>query len=419
MVKKILIVSQYFYPEQFRINDIAFEWVERGYDVTVITGFPNYPEGKIYDGYGLFKNRKQKINGVKVYRIPLIPRGKGKLGLVLNYFSFPFFGFFWNLFTKTEADLVFMLETSPMNQCKIGVQYAKRHKVPCLLYVQDLWPENVEMITGIHSPLVVKPITRMVEKIYTGCTHIFGSSPSFVEAIRQHVPEKEAEKVHFWPQYAEDFYKPVEKEAHDGFVIAFTGNIGQAQGLEILPQAAAKLKVKGHEDITFLIVGDGRARESLEDTILSLDVLDSFIFTGRKLPSEIPGLLAKADAAFISFADDPIFAKTIPAKLQSYMACGMPIIASAIGETARVIEEADCGMCSPIGDVDGLVDSIIAMKETSGARRMDMGHHAIKYNREHFDKKLLMDIMDGYIHEGDPKEAEDVKASGDQEAGAN
>ena len=397
-MKKILIVCQFFYPEQFRINDIAFEWVERGYDVTVVTGIPNYPEGEFYKGYGLFRNRKQKINGVKVYRLPLIPRGHSKLGLVLNYLSFPVSGFFWNLFTKIDADLVFMLETSPMNQCKVGVQYAKRHKVPCLLYVQDLWPENVEMITGIHSPLIIKPITRMVEKIYDGCTHIFGSSPSFVEAIRQHVKPEEWDKVHFWPQYAEEFYAPVEKKPHEGFVIMFTGNIGQAQGLEILPRVAAKLQVQGHSDISFIIVGDGRARGSLEDAIAENDVDDMFIFTGRKLPTEIPELLATADAAFISFAPDDIFAKTIPAKLQSYMACGMPILASAIGETERVIREADCGLCSPIGDEDALIANILEMKATSGARLYDMGQHAAAYNAEHFSKKTLMDQMETYLN---------------------
>ena len=139
-MKKILVICQYFYPEQFRINDICSEWVKRGYDVTVLTGIPNYPQGRFYDGYGWFKKRRE---------------------IVLNYFSFPISGFFWNLFTRLKADYVFMFETSPMTQCKIGVRYAKKHRVPLYLYVQDLWPENVEIVTGIHSPLVIKPIDRM------------------------------------------------------------------------------------------------------------------------------------------------------------------------------------------------------------------------------------------------------------------
>ncbi|SDB38562.1 Glycosyltransferase involved in cell wall bisynthesis [Pseudobutyrivibrio sp. YE44] len=396
--KHILIICQYFYPEQFRINDMAFEWVKRGYKVSVVTGLPNYPEGKIYDGYGLFKKRKETINGVEVYRIPLIPRGNGKLGLVMNYFSFPFFGFFWNLFTKIKADEVFMFETSPMNQCKVGVAYAKKHKVPCYLYVQDLWPENVEMITGIHSPIVIKPIERMVRKIYKGCTHIWGTSPSFVTEIRKYVDEAEADKVSFWPQYAEEFYEPLPKKEHKGFNVIFTGNIGQAQGLEILPEAAKIIRSEGYKDIRFTIVGDGRARHSFENSITDAGVWDLFEFAGRVQPTEVPGYLAGGDAAFISFADDELFAKTIPAKLQSYMACAMPIIASAKGETARVISEADCGMCSDIGDAKALAENIIAMRKQSDARLRELGENAYAYNKEHFAKRKLMDEMDNYLN---------------------
>ncbi len=397
MKKHILIICQYFYPEQFRINDMAFEWVKRGYKVSVVTGLPNYPEGKIYPGYGLFEKRKETINGVDVYRIPLIPRGKGKVGLVLNYFSFPFFGFFWNLFTKIKADEVFMFETSPMNQCKVGVAYAKKHKVPCYLYVQDLWPENVEMITGIHHPLVIKPIERMVRKIYKGCTHIWGTSPSFVTEIRKYVDESEHDKVSFWPQYAEEFYEPLPKKHHKGFNVVFTGNIGQAQGLEILPQAAAIIRKEGIKDIRFTIVGDGRARHSFENSITKSGVWDLFEFAGRVKPTEVPDYLAGADAAFLSFADDELFAKTIPAKLQSYMACAMPIIASAKGETERVVTEADCGCCCAIGSAEDLAKSIIYMRNQSKTRLREMGENAYAYNKEHFSKKKLMNQMDDFL----------------------
>lgn len=396
-MKHILIICQYFYPEQFRINDMAFEWVKRGYKVTVVTGIPNYPEGKFYPGYGWFKRTKEVVNGVQIYRIPLIARGKGKLGLIMNYFSFPFFGFWWSMFTKIKADEVFMFETSPMNQCKVGVRYARKHKIPCYLYVQDLWPENVEMITGIHSPIVVKPIERMVRKIYKGCTHIWGTSPSFVEGIRKYVEAEEESKVSFWPQYAEEFYQPLPKVMHKGFNVIFTGNIGQAQGLDILPVAAKIIREQGIKNIRFTIVGDGRARKSFEESITKNGVWDMFEFAGRVQPMEVPGFLAKGDAAFISFADDELFAKTIPAKLQSYMACAMPIIASAKGETARIIKEADCGMCSSIGDAEELAVSIVAMSKMTQERISEMGQNAFEYNKSHFDKKTLMDEMDRYL----------------------
>ncbi|MDD3141870.1 MAG: glycosyltransferase WbuB, partial [Lachnospiraceae bacterium] len=148
MKKQILVISQYFHPEQFRINDICKEWVKRGYKVTVITGIPNYPQGKYYKGYGLLKKRKEIYKGIEVIRIPLIPRGKNTLMLVLNYSSFVIAGFFWEMFTKIKADLMFIFEVSPMTQALPGIWYAKKRKIPCYLYVQDLWPENVEIITG-------------------------------------------------------------------------------------------------------------------------------------------------------------------------------------------------------------------------------------------------------------------------------
>ena len=149
MFKRILVVSQYFYPENFRINDICKEWVKRGYKVTVLTGIPNYPKGKFYSGYNYKKNRKETWNGIDIIRIPIIPRGKTKFRLFLNYISFVYSGFWWKIKTKLKADLVFIYEVSPMTQALPGIWYGKKHNVPVFLFVTDLWPENVSTITGI------------------------------------------------------------------------------------------------------------------------------------------------------------------------------------------------------------------------------------------------------------------------------
>ena len=386
--KHILVVTQYFYPEPFRINDMCQEWVKRGYKVTVLTGIPNYPQGKFYEGYGYCRRRKETWNGIDIIRIPLIPRGHSAIGLICNYFSFVVSGYFWNLVNKIDADAVFNFEVTPMTQVKVGVWYAKKHKVPCFLYVQDLWPENVEIITGIHHPAILKPISRMVDKIYDGCDRIFVTSPSFEQAVFDRgVP---AEKVSYWPQYAEEFYRPIDKVVHDGFVIGFTGNIGTAQGLGILPQTAAKLKEAGKK-VKFKIVGDGRYKETLIKEIRGRDIEDYFEWVDRQPAENIPEILAECDAAFISFMDNPLFAKTIPAKLQSYMACGMPIIASATGETERIIREAGCGVCSQIGDADKLAENIVSLMNTDTA---SMGVKSRAYFVEHFDKTKLMDWMD-------------------------
>lgn len=403
--KHILVISQVFYPEQFRINDMCQEWVKRGYKVTVLTGIPNYPQGRFYDGYGFGKKRKESWNGIDIIRIPVIPRGKSKIGLVLNYFSFPISGFFWNMFNKIKADYCFMFETSPMTQCLIGVWYGKKYKVPLYAYVQDLWPENVEIVTGITSPIVIEPIQKMVDYIYKNCDEIFVTSPSFVRAVCDRKVKVPENKVHYWPQYAEEFYQPMEREAledipqTEAFKVIFTGNVGYAQGLDILPRTAAILKERDKK-VLFCIVGDGRYMEEFKKEIAKLQVEDVFCLTGRKPAEEVPKLLAACDAAFLSFMETKLFEMTIPAKLQSYMACGMPVIAAAAGETERVIKEAECGVCSSSGDEQALAESIERMMECSKDELEAMKKNSRECFEEHFEKKKLMDQMDRYFDEG-------------------
>ena len=398
--KHILVISQYFYPESFRINDMCIEWVKRGYKVTVLTGIPNYPQGRFYEGYGYTKRRKESWNGMEIIRIPLIPRGNSAFGMVCNYLSFVVSGFLWKVFTRVKADYVFMFEVSPMTQALVGVWYAKKHKIPCYLYVQDLWPESVEVVTGIRSKLVLGPIGRMVEYIYKRCDKIFTASQSMAEEIvKRNVSDH---KVEFWPQYAEEFYRPMEAEHNDiseKFVITFTGNIGYAQGLDILPRVAELLKQQ-NSNVIFKIVGDGRYKKGFEIDIKNKNVSEMFEVLGRKPAIEIPEILADSDAAFLSFADNPLFAKMIPAKLQSYMACGIPIIASVTGESKRIIENAECGICCSIGDTRGLRDAIVKISRMQKDERQILGENARKYCEKHFDKKTLMDYMERYFRRG-------------------
>lgn len=389
--KHILVVSQYFYPEQFRINDICTEWVKRGYKVTVLTGIPNYPQGEYFEGYDLLHKRTEEWNGIKIVRIPLIARGHSSIGLVANYLSFVISGYLWKCLTKIKADYVFTFEVSPMTQALIGVWYAKKHKIPHYLYVQDLWPENVETVTGIHSPFILKPIGKMVDYIYKNCAQIFATSPSFVKEIcKRGVQEI---KVHYWPQYAEEFYRPVEKEAvpeipDDGsFKIIFTGNIGTAQGLEILPRAAELLDA---ENIKFVMVGDGRYLETFVNEVNKRKVQDKFIMIPRQPAERIPKLLAACDAAFLSFQNEELWTMTIPAKLQSYMACGMPVIAAASGETERIIEEAECGRSCEIGNPEALSDAIRKLMRTDLSV---MKKNSRSYFENNFDKQMLMEKM--------------------------
>lgn len=397
----ILVIAQYFYPEQFRINDICTEWVKRGYKVTVITGIPNYPEGKYYDGYGLFKKRKETYNGIDIIRIPLIPRGNNAIMLVLNYLSFVVSGFFWKVFTKVKADYVFIFEVSPMTQALPGVWYAKKMDVPCYLYVQDLWPENVEIITGISNKRIIGSIGKMVDYIYKRCTKIFTTSKSFVESIHNRgVP---IDKIEHWPQYAEDFYTTLEKLSiveivNDGaFNIVFAGNIGIAQGLDILPKAAEMIRNKTDKKIRFNIIGDGRYKNDFINIVQSKELNEMFNFIPKQPATRIPEFMAASDAAFLSLTDNPLFEMTIPAKLQSYMACGIPNIASAAGETAKIIKEANAGLCGSPGNAEELADNIVKLSNKSKMELKELGDNARKYYELHFKKDMLLDIMDKYF----------------------
>ena len=406
MKKRLLVISQYFYPEQFRINDLCKEWVKRGYDVTVVTGIPNYPTGKFFKGYSWLKKRKEEYEGIHIIRLPLIPRGHSSLMLALNYVSFVISGWFWSHFTRVKADKVFIFEVSPMTQALVGVWDKRRKKVPCFIYVQDLWPENVEIVTGIHNKRIIHAIDKMVDYIYRNCELILATSPSFVKRIekRESAWRNKKSKVKYWPQYAEDFYKPAARKPlsdmpqDDSFKIAFTGNIGYAQGLDILPKTAVILKEKGI-NCSFIIIGDGRYRETLEREIHAADVQDMFYMLGRKKPEEIPDYLAWCDVTFISFADNSLFEMTIPAKLQSYMACGILILASASGETKRIVQEADCGLVCKMGDAEALAEGIEIFKATKAERQKEMGNNALLYYEKKFNKKKLLDEIEKYFQQ--------------------
>jgi glycosyltransferase involved in cell wall biosynthesis len=376
--------------------------VKRGYKVTVVTGIPNYPQGKYYDGYGLFKKRKEAYNGMEIIRIPLIPRGNNVIMLALNYLSFVVSGFLWKAFTKIKSDYVFIFEVSPMTQALPGVWFAKKRKIPCYLYVQDLWPENVEIITGIKNKKIIGAIGKMVDYIYRGCTRIFATSESFVKSIHdRRVP---LDKIEYWPQYAEDFYIPIEEMSipeipkDDAFNIIFAGNIGAAQGLDILPKAAEIIKSKTEKKIRFNIVGDGRYKKEFVN-IVNVKGLDKmFNFIPKQPATRIPEFMAASNAAFLSLTNSPLFAMTIPAKLQSYMACGIPNIASAAGETAKIIKESNSGLCGKPGDAEELADNIINLANKSKEELIQLGDNARKYYDSHFNKNILLDKMDIYLN---------------------
>lgn len=402
-MKHILLVSQYFYPETFRINDIATEWVRKGYKVTVLTGIPNYPQGEYYEGYSKTEKRKEKWNGIRIIRLPIEPRKTGSVNLVRNYMSFVTKGRRWVRKTNLKADIVFTYEVSPMTQALVGVWYAKKRKIPHILYVTDLWPENVEIITGIHNKLFLGSIQKMVDYIYRRSTRILTSSRSFIRAIRKRGISED--RIEFWPQYAEDFYRPTERISSsvipdDGICnLVFAGNMGFAQGLGILPEAAARLKKDGVR-VRFNMIGDGRYLPELKQKIRESGVGSYFNFIERKPAEEIPGYLAAADALLITLSKSEVFSITIPAKTQSCLACGKPILVSADGEVQQIIKDAKAGLVSDSEDVSGLVKNIKLLSSMDQKRREELGKNALAYSEAHFNKEILLARMDQILQGG-------------------
>ncbi len=402
MKKHILIIAQYFYPEQFRINDICKEWVQKGYKVTVITGIPNYPQGKYYNGYGLFKKTKDTYEGVDIIRIPLIPRGSSSIMLALNYLSFVISGYFWSLFSKIKADYVFVYEVSPMTQALPGVWYAKKRNIPCYLYVTDLWPENVEIVAGIKNKKIINLIGAMVDYIYKRCDRIFTSSHSFIESIESRGVN--SDKLEYWPQYAEDYYKPIDRinvnvpeiPQDDIFNIIFAGNVGYAQGLDILPKAAKILKDMSIK-VRFNIVGEGRYKNSLIETTRNYEVSEYFNFISKQPPERISDFMAVSDATLISLSKSKVFSITLPAKTQSCLACGIPVIVAADGEIQKVIAESQAGVCGDAGDAIGLAENIKKMVGMSIDERQNMSLNAVNYYNNNFDKTSLLNKMDTWF----------------------
>lgn len=393
---RILIVCQYFWPENFRINDLALSLHQRGHEVEVLTGIPNYPEGKFFSGYGFFKKTRQDYQGVKVIRVPLIPRGKSSnLRLILNYLSFVFFGVLIAPFVcRGKYDAVFVYETSPILMAIPAILLKKIRKMPLILYVLDLWPESISAVGAIKSPTILNGVSKIVRFIYKHCDQILVTSPGFIDRVKAHGVEES--RINYWPQWAEDHYQIIPKEkvavSHDempvGFCIMFAGNIGAAQGFETIIEAADQLK--NHPAIHWVILGDGRMKPWVEEQIRLRKLENTVHLLGRHPMEMMSHYFALADVLLVSLKKDPIFALTIPAKVQSYMACGRPILACLDGAGALVVEEAEAGVSCPADNHELLVEAVLKMFNLTDSQRKEMGLRGRTYFEKHFARNILL-----------------------------
>ena len=393
---KILVFSQYFYPENFRINTLCRELVTRGHEVTVVTGYPQYPYGRIYDGYGFDIPYETQWNSVKVCRLKVHPRGSNLLGMLRNTVDYVVQANRWVKECREKFDAVYVFEVSPVTVGLPAVNYKKKFGVPMFFNLQDLWPENVEEVLGIRFAPLTWLINRIVDRIYGASSKILCASNGFAENLRRRgVPE---EKIVFWPQFClepnlKDAEKP-EVYREETFNIVFAGNLGDAQGLDLMVDAARELK---GTSVRWYLVGDGRAKARLEQKVRDCGVCEEVTFIGRVSEKEADRYVHFADCAYLSFKDNKIFNMTLPAKLQTYLACGTPILAAAGGESARLVGENGIGfVCRP--RLEELVNTARQAASVSHQERKAMSAAARTYYEQHFTMDDLVTELEDMLH---------------------
>ncbi len=401
----ILIVSQYFYPEEFRVNDLAVELAARGHEVVVLTGVPNYPKGKFFDGYGWFCPSRQEYQGVTVLRVPLLPRGhQQSWRLVLNYVSFALFASIvgpWRC--RGAFDVIFVYEPSPITVAIPGIVLRWFKKAPLLLWVQDLWPESLVATGAVHSRAILAAVSKLVRWIYRHCDIILVQSRGFIHSVITMGAERS--RIQYFPNWAEALYVPQEREGEErnrlgipqGFCLMFAGNIGVAQDFPTILSAMSELR--SEKDFHLVVVGDGRMASWVREEIERRRLGHMVHLLGSHPVETMPTYFVAADAMLVTLKREPIFALTIPGKIQSYMACGRPIIAGLDGEGARVTAEARAGFVAPAEDAQALAAAIRKMMALLPKARAVLGRNAREYYDAHFDRNRLIDELEKQMTE--------------------
>lgn len=394
---KVLLISQYFYPESFKINDLIFSLKERGHDITVLTGKPNYSKTTFFHGYGWNSPGFEFIKDIPVYRANLFSRKNGgALRLFLNYFSFAFLASLKLRKISGPFDAIFVYEPSPITVGIPAVFAKRRFKAPIYFWAQDLWPQSLVAAGGIKNKFILGFFNNLTKWIYKHSKKVLIQSNGFREYIlNQGVPN---EKILFYPNPTEDFYKPLKgiKEYQEffkkeNFNIIFAGNIGEAQSFETIIEAISNIKELA---VQVIVLGDGRFKEKALDLIKEKGLDAHFNFLGSFPPTEMPKFFSHADALLVSLKKDRIFSLTIPAKVQSYLACGKPIIASIDGEGARIVQEAQCGVTAATENALALSKAIKDLIGLDQKTRLEMGKNARAYYDKEFDRELLLERLE-------------------------
>jgi glycosyltransferase involved in cell wall biosynthesis len=400
---RVLVVSQYFWPENFRINELVQSLVTRGIEVDVLTGKPNYPEGKVFRGYRSGGTLKESWQGAQIFRVPLIPRGfRSGVRLFLNFLSFMIFGSLvgaWQL-RKVKSDIVFVFAPSPLLQALPALLIARIKRVPLVVYVQDLWPESLEATGYVRNRLVIRLVEVLVKVIYRSSDLILVSSRPFISSIHRFSSSAE---IRYYPNSVDESFtnpnaglRPDVPALDDGFCVVFAGNVGVAQAVHVIIDAAVLLK--DQPSVRLVVVGSGSEIPLMRERIDALG-LDNLFLAGRFPVQAMPNLLSRASALLVTLANRPIFAATVPNKIQAYMAVGRPIIACMNGEGARIVSEARAGVAVPAEDGAGLARAILDLYQMPVEEREALGKNGRAYYREHFDHEKLVSQLIGHLED--------------------
>ncbi len=394
----ILIISQVFWPENFKINDLSLELIKRGHHVTVITGKPNYPKGRFLKGYGFFSRVKSSFKDVIVYRLPIIPRLNGSpIMMTLNYLSFAFIGSVFSLFHKKKYDFTLVFAVSPITSAIPAIVHKKMFGTPMFLWILDLWPESLIVTKGIRNKIFIRALDKIVSFIYNSSDRILISSKFMAKSVSKRINKKKIE-IEYLPNWAEDLFN--KKEDVDcnryknvlpvGFIIMFAGNIGYAQDVESIVKLGELLK--DNKKIKFVIIGAGSKKNKLVELINNKG-LNNFTLLGSYPLHEMPYFFCHANVFLITLRNKPLYSFTVPGKLQTYMMSKKPIIGMINGETAEIINKAKCGMAFPAGDYLSLsvyIKKLLVLKEED---LIQTGLNGYNYCLVNFNKDKLIDSL--------------------------
>ncbi len=393
---RILILSQYFWPERFRINELAKSLLEKGFEVEVLTGKPNYPQGKVFSGYKAWGCQRESYQGININRIPLLTRGDGGWRLALNYFSFVLSGLMiapWMLRNK-KYDVIFVYAPSPILQAIPAIFLGWLKRCPVVLSVQDLWPESLSATGHVQNRAVLKLVEQLVRFIYKHTDLLLVQSRAFeqpVRALAQDTP------IAYYPNSVDDTFAapakgdlPAVSGLGHGFSVMFAGNIGTAQAVEVIVEAASLLKK--YTDIHFVILGEGSRWEWMQREAQRLG-LSNLHLPGSFPVESMPGFMQQASALLVTLANREIFRATIPSKVQAYLATGRPILACLNGEGANLVAVAGAGLTVPAEDGAALAEAVLDLYRMPQQQRDAMGMRGRLYYEQHFTHDSLIEQL--------------------------